>query len=73
MEDGIERSLSFSLFDKPIKERKILYLCCLNEKMCKLDECIITDNKQKMQELMKKNYNVSIFIADVNELYTYSQ
>ena len=70
MEDGIERSLSFSLFDKPIKERKILYLCCLN-KSFKLDECIITDNKQKMQELIKKNYNVSIFIADVNQLYNY--
>lgn len=70
MEDGIERSLSFSLFDKPIKERKMLYLCYLNESL-KLDECIITDNKQKMQELIKKNYNVSIFIADVNQLYNY--
>jgi hypothetical protein len=70
MEDGIERSLPFSLFDKPIKERKILYLCCLNESF-KLDECIITDNKQKMQELMKKKYKVSIFIADINELYNY--
>jgi hypothetical protein len=83
MEDGIERcrhslnsrnDMYYEQFDKEPCEQKInnktLYFCSPNDK-CELDKCIITDNKQKMQELMKKNYKVSIFIADINELYNY--
>ena len=75
MEDGIERcrhSLNScnDVYNKEKTNSKILYLCSPNDK-CELDKCIITDNKQKMQELMKKNYKVSIFIADINELYNY--
>ena len=74
MEDGIERCRHSLNSSNDIYEQKInnktLYFCSPNEKY-EIDKCIISYNKQKMQELMKKNYKISIFIADINELYNY--
>ena len=82
MEDGLERSrhslnsnndMYFEAPDeKPIKT---LYLCSpvLSDKF-ELDKCIITDKKEKMQELVNNNYKVTVFLSDVNNnnLYSYS-
>lgn len=77
MEDGIERcrhSLNSynDVYNKEKTNSKILYLCSPNDEF-EIYKCIITDNKSKMQELMKKKYKVSIFIADVqiNDIYSY--
>jgi hypothetical protein len=85
MEDGIERcrhslnscnDMYYEEFNNNHCEQKInsktLYLCSPNDKF-ELNKCIITDKKEKMQELVKKNYKISIFITDINDLYIYSQ
>jgi hypothetical protein len=78
MEDGLERGMHL-LYDIPqlnynniSNEHKILYVCLPND-IIKLDECIITIDKRKAQELYKKNYKISVFITpDNNGIYTYS-
>ncbi len=84
MEDGIERyrhSLNSqndmyfeNCYDEPSQQKnnsKTLYLCSPSE-IFEIDKCVITDKKEKMQELVKKNYKVSIFITDINNIYNYS-
>jgi hypothetical protein len=85
MEDGIERcrhslnsrnDMYYEEFNNNHCEQKInsktLYICSPNDNF-ELNKCIITDKKEKMLELVKKNYKISIFITDINDLYIYSQ
>jgi hypothetical protein len=79
MEDGIERNMHSLLenqekiFEQPLnnvklEEKKTLYLCYPNNKF-HLDKCIITDKKEKTQELIKLGYQVSLFIIDNDNTY----
>ena len=79
MEDGIERNMH-SLLENQEKifeeqannenslEKKTLYLCYPIGKF-HLDKCVITDKKEKTQELIKIGYKVSLFIIDNNNQY----
>jgi len=78
MEDGIERSLhslkeqSFEQPDeqtyKNPEEKKTLYLCYPVDKF-HLDKCVITDKKEKTQDLIKSGYKVSLFIINNDNTY----
>jgi hypothetical protein len=78
MEDGIERNM-LSILDRQEQtfepfnneksnEKKTLYLCYPIGNL-QLDKCIITDKKEKTQELIKIGYQVSIFITDNNNIF----
>ena len=82
MEDGLERcrhslnSNNDMYFEAPDeKPIKTLYLCspALSNKF-ELDKCIITDKKEKMQELVNNNYKVTVFLSNINNnnVYSYS-
>ena len=82
MEDGLEHyrhslnSNNDMYFETPDeKPIKTLYLCspAVSDKF-ELDKCIITDNKEKMQELLNNNYKVTIFLSNINNnnVYSYS-
>jgi hypothetical protein len=79
MEDGIERNRHSLLenqekfFEQPVNdekqiEKKTLYLCYPFDKF-HLDKCIITDKKEKTQELIKIGYKVCLFIIDNDNTY----
>ena len=65
MEDGLERnrhslnSYNDIYFETPDeKPIKTLYLCSpAASNNFELDKCVITDKKEKMQELVNNNYN----------------
>ena len=82
MEAGLERcrhslnSNNDMYFEAPDeKPIKTLYLCspALSNKF-ELDKCIITDKKEKMQELVNNNYKVTVFLSNINNnnVYSYS-
>lgn len=79
MEDGIERNMlsllenQDKIFEQPdnnvkLEEKKTLYLCYPNGKF-HLDKCVITDKKEKTQELIKIGYKVCLFIIDNDNTY----
>jgi hypothetical protein len=84
MEDEIERNMHSlnSQNDMYFKENnnklsKTLYVCSPSNNKFELNKCIITDNKEKMQELIKQYYKVSIFLTDINndinnDIYNFS-
>ena len=80
MEDGLERnrhslnSHNDMYFETPDeKPIKTLYLCspAVSDKF-ELDKCIITDKKEKMQELVNKNYKVTVFLTNASDSSAYS-
>jgi len=80
MEDGLERcrhslhSRNERYFETPDeKPIKTLYVCSPSSDNFELNKCIITDNKEKMQELMKQNYTISVFLTSNNNntIYNY--
>jgi len=80
MEDGLERcrhslhSRNERYFETPDeKPIKTLYVCSPSSDKFELNKCIITNNKEKMQELMKQKYNVSVFLISEtnNTIYNY--
>ncbi len=80
MEDGIERNIHslnskndiyFKVNDNKLS--KTLYVCSPPNDKFELNKCIITDNKEKMQELIKQCYKVSVFLTDINnDIYSFS-
>ena len=86
MEDGIERNIHSlnshnDIYLKIINNNnnnnnnnnKTLYVCSPPNNKFELNKCIITDNKEKMQELIKQYYKVSIFLTDINnDIYSFS-
>jgi hypothetical protein len=75
MEDGIERNMlsllenQEKIFEQPVnnvkpEEKKTLYLCYPIGKF-DLDKCVITDKKEKTQELIKIGYKVCLFFIDI--------
>jgi len=80
MEDGIERNIHslnsqndiyFKVNDNKLS--KTLYVCSPPNDKFELNKCIITDNKEKMQELIKQYYKVSVFLTDINnDIYSFS-
>ena len=79
MEDGIERNMlsllenQDKIFEQQIndekpEEKKTLYLCYPIGNF-QLDKCVITDKKEKTQELIKNGYQVCLFIIDNNNQY----
>jgi len=80
MEDGLERcrhslsSRNERYFETPDeKPIKTLYVCSPLSDNFELNKCIITDNKEKMQELMKQKYAISVFLTSNNNntIYNY--
>ena len=80
MEDGIERNIHSLNSQNDIylkinnnKLNKTLYVCSPPNDKFELNKCVITDNKEKMQELIKQYYKVSIFLTDINnDIYSFS-
>ena len=70
MEDGIERSINslnsqnnmyFEESDDEKLIKPILYLCWQPNEKFSLNKCIITDDKEKINELLKQKFRICIF------------
>lgn len=81
MEDGIERNIHslnshndiYLKVNNNNKLSKTLYVCSPPNDKFELNKCVITDNKEKMQELIKQYYKVSVFLTDINnDIYSFS-